>query len=214
VPPLEAFGLPVTIRPGSVTTAFTFHYEGDHRIMEVDAIGDPWTEADIRGWAGSALGDARWVQVGALLRTDFATATLAALAPDRSLLLDGQGIVRRASAGPLARDAEIDYSMLASLRVLKLNEDEATILAGGLEPEALRALGVPEIVLTLGSSGSTVVTETHAERIAPHLVEGVVDPTGAGDSFSAGYLYARASGAEPVEAARAASELAAAILSV
>jgi sugar/nucleoside kinase (ribokinase family) len=212
LPALEAFGLPVTIGAGSVTTCFAFHYEGEHRVMEVQAVGDPWTEADVHGWAGAALGDARWVQVGALLRTDFAAPTLEVLAHGRSLLLDGQGLVRRASTGPLARGSDVDRSALSCLRVLKLNEDEAVILAGGLEPEQLRGLGVPEVVLTLGSAGSLVVTATHAERIAPHVVERVVDPTGAGDSFSAGYLHARATGAEPVEAARAASELAAAIL--
>ena len=97
--------------------------------------------------------------------------------------------------------------------MLKLNEDEAAILAGGAEPHRLRALGVPEIVLTLGSAGAELIAGRHAEHIPAVAIEGEVDPTGAGDTFSAGYLVARAGGADPIEAARAANELTAAILS-
>ncbi len=212
LPPLEAFGIPVTSATGAATTAFRFHYEGDHRVMEVDAVGDPWTPEDVAGWAGRGLEDAAWIQVGALLRSDFGVTTLESLSAGRELLLDGQGLVRLAQTGPLARDAEVDPAVFGTLRVLKLNEDEARILAGGVEPHRLRALGVPEIVLTLGSAGSQVVTKTEAERIPPEPIDGVADPTGAGDSFAAGYLVARASGAEPVEAARAAGALTAALL--
>ncbi len=215
LPRLEVFGVPVTFRAGKRTTAFTFHYEGDHRVMHVDDIGDPWTVADATGWVADAIGDAKWIQIGALLRADFSASTLAALAGDRRLLLvDAQGLVRLAGVGPLERDADIDPAVLGSLAVLKLNEDEARILAGGVEPQLLRALGVPEIVLTLGSAGALLVTDSHAERIARIPVEGAIDPTGAGDSFSAAYVSARARGAAPVEAARAANALAADLISV
>ncbi len=198
----------MTWRPGEVTTAFSFHYEGDHRVMQVEAIGDPWLPEDITGWAAAALDDARWVHAGALLRTDFSAQTLAALAADgRRVLVDAQGLVRRAEIGLLVRDGEIDRSSLTHLTVLKLNEDEARILAGGAAPDDLRALGVPEVVLTLGSSGSLIVTPDASERIVVEPVVGAVDPTGAGDSFSLAYLAARADAADPVEAARHASAL-------
>lgn len=213
-PQLESFGVPVTLRAGEHTTAFTFYYEGDHRVMHVDEIGDPWTAEDITGWVAAAIGETEWVQVGALLRTDFAASTLAALAGSgRRLLVDAQGLVRLARVGPLEMDADVDPAIFGSLAVLKLNEDEARILARGVEPEHLRVLGVPEIVLTFGSAGALLVTDSHAERIARIPVEGVVDPTGAGDSFSAAYASARALGATPVEAARAANTLAAEIIS-
>ena len=53
-------------RAGTRTTAFSFHYEGDHRVMHVDEVGDPWTVADAGGLVAEALGTTRWVQVGAL----------------------------------------------------------------------------------------------------------------------------------------------------
>jgi sugar/nucleoside kinase (ribokinase family) len=101
---------------------------------------------------------------------------------------------------------------LTHLTVLKLNEHEARILAGGVDPDDLRRLDVPEVVLTLGSSGSLVVTADRHERIVAEPVTGEVDPTGAGDSFSLAYLIARADGAEPVEAARRASTVVSALL--
>ena len=41
LPPLEAFGLPVEWHESTTTTAYSFHYEGDRRIMWQDAVGDP-----------------------------------------------------------------------------------------------------------------------------------------------------------------------------
>ena len=211
--PLEATGLPVTCADARETTAFSFHYEGDHRVMTVDAVGDPWNVGDVDGWASGPLEEARWVLVAGLLRSHFPPDTLAALARGgRSLLLDAQGIVRIARRGPLARDAGVGRGTLEHLAVLKLNEDEARILAGGLEPESLRALGVPEVVLTLGSQGALVVTADVAAPIPPHPTPASVDPTGAGDMFSLVYLHARAGGLEPVPAAERAARIAAELI--
>ena len=71
VPRLDEFGFPVRWQAAEHTTRFSFHYEGDRRIMAIDAVADPWTPADIDGWVGDAIGDAPWVIVGALNRDDF-----------------------------------------------------------------------------------------------------------------------------------------------
>ena len=176
--------------------------------MTVDAIGDPWTVEDVGGWVEDGLGDASWIQVGALLRSDFAAPTLAALAAGgRRLLLDAQGLVRVAEVGPLRRDSNIDPASLDSITVLKLSEGEADALAGGSEPSKLASLGVAEVIVTFGREGSLVVAGDRAERVPATVSDQPFDPTGAGDVFSAGYLTSRAEGAEPVEAARAASDL-------
>ena len=84
---------PVTWHESSTTTAYSFHYEGDRRIMWQDAVGDPWTPEQ----AVEAAGDATWIDVCALTRTDFPPDTLAALDPGgRQLLVDLQGLVRTA----------------------------------------------------------------------------------------------------------------------
>jgi sugar/nucleoside kinase (ribokinase family) len=204
--PLEGFGLSVTWRPARETQMFRFHYEGERRIMEVDALGDPWTPNDVEGWIAQAIGDAEWILLGALTRSDFPRETLAALRrTGRQLLVDGQGFVRRGTLGELVRDGEVPPESFASVRVLKLNDAEAKALVGSLEPTALRRLCVPEIVLTLGSKGSLVVTADLAQHVPAPSVDGPVDPTGAGDTFWVTYLVARSEGAGPIDAAQHAS---------
>jgi sugar/nucleoside kinase (ribokinase family) len=208
VPALEAFGLPVTWHESSTTTAYSFHYEGDRRVMWQEAVGDPWTAEQ----AVAAAADALWVDVCALTRTDFSPKTLAALASDgRQLLVDLQGLVRTPTVGPLHTDADIG-DVLHHVEILKLDDEEAETLVGSSAPETLHALGVPEVLLTLGSQGAWVVTPDLVEHVPSVPVEGDVDPTGAGDTYSVAYLVRRAAGAEPVEAARAAAETVAAFL--
>ena len=199
--PLEALGLPVVCGDAARTTQFSFHYEGDNRVMTVDAVGEPWSPEDVEEWASSVLVDAEWIQVAGLLRTDFPAETIAALARDgRKLLLDAQGIVRLGRTGPLAEDAAVDPAVFRALAILTMNEHEAASLAGGTEAERLRSLGVPEVVLTLASRGAVAVTHDDAIEIPATRVDGPVDPTGAGDSFALLYLDARSRGAEPAEA--------------
>ncbi len=128
------------------------------------------------------------------------------------LLVDAQGLVRRGTLGPLVRDGGVPPESWTSVRAVKLNENEAKILAGSTEPRDLRRLCVPEVVLTLGSQGTFVVTADRADHVPATPIEGPVDPTGAGDMFWVAYLVARADGAAPVEAARRASEITSAIL--
>ncbi len=207
VHPLEAFGLPVAWHESSVTAAYTFHYEGDRRIMRQDAVGDPWSAEQ----ALKAVGDARWVHVGALVRTDFPEGTLAALAEGRRLLVDAQGLVRTPDAGALRLDGRIGGA-LRHVAMLKLNDEEAETLAGSADPEGLRSLGVPEVILTLGSQGSFVITAREIEHVPTPPMQRSVDPTGAGDMLAAAYLAARSADAEPVESARTATETVAGLL--
>jgi sugar/nucleoside kinase (ribokinase family) len=208
IPRLEAFGLPVTWHESSTTTAYSFHYEGERRIMWQDAVGDPWPPER----AVDAAGEAAWINVCSLTRTDFPPETLAALAgDDRRLLVDLQGLVRTATVGPLHTDEHIG-DVLRYITVLKLNDEEAETLVGSAEPEKLRALGVPEVILTMGSHGAWVVTPDLVEHVAAVPVDGEIDPTGAGDTYSATYIVERAAGAEPVDAARVAAATVAAFL--
>jgi sugar/nucleoside kinase (ribokinase family) len=207
LPPLVRLGVPVLWRGGEVTSAFSFRYDGDRREMVVDALGPSWTPADLRG-----LERAAWVHVGALARSDFPAATLAALARDRRVSFDGQGLVRPDRTGPLELDADYDPEVLRHVSVLKLAEDEARTLVGEPTEEALRGLGVPEVLVTLGSRGSLVLAEGLLVAVPARPVEGKVDPTGAGDAFSAAYLVSRATGYAPVAAARRATALVAGLL--
>jgi sugar/nucleoside kinase (ribokinase family) len=207
LPPLVRLGLPVLWRGGDSTAAFSFHYAGSLRSMVVDALGPAWTPADLRG-----LERANWVHVGALARSDFPAETLAVLARDRRLSFDGQGLVRPARTGPLVLDGEYDRDVLRHISVLKLAEEEARVLVGEPDAQALASLGVAEIVVTFGSEGSLVFAQGRLERVPARALGDEVDPTGAGDAFMAAYLVSRSSGHAPVPAGRRASEIVADVL--
>jgi sugar/nucleoside kinase (ribokinase family) len=207
-PALEDLRLPVTWYTSSATAAYSFEYDGDRRLMRQDAVGDPWGVEQ----ALEAVADAEWVHVGALVRTDFPAGTLAALARGgRTVLVDGQGLLRTPELGPLRLDRDA-ADALRYISILKLDEEEAQALAGGAEPELLRSLGVPEVLLTLGSRGSVVITDRAVDRLPAAPVGETVDPTGAGDAFAAVYLRARAEGDDPVTAATRATDLVAELL--
>jgi sugar/nucleoside kinase (ribokinase family) len=211
--PLVCLGLPVFWRPAETTARFSMSYEGDIRHMTVDELGPRWTEDDARGWATRALTGVEWVHVAPLARTDFPPETLDELARGRRLSLDGQGLVRPGRPGPLELDADYDPAVLRSVSLLKLAEDEARLVLNSLDESSLRALGVAEVVVTLGSEGALVLSAAGLEHVAARAVQGEVDPTGAGDAFIAAYLAARAQGQAPAASANRASALVADLLS-
>lgn len=209
-PALAALGAPVTTLTASCSNAFGFRYDGEERTMTVDAIGVPWSPADL-----AALGpDVRWVHVAPLLRSDFPPETLAALAGGgRRVSYDGQGLVRVPRLGPLLVDAGFDPALLAPLTVLKLAVDEAAVLChGAFGPADATRLGVPEVLVTDGSHGCVVHADGRAEHVPAAWPVLGVQTTGAGDVFMVGYVAARSDGAAPVEAARVGSELVARML--
>jgi sugar/nucleoside kinase (ribokinase family) len=209
--PLAAFGLPVYWEAAERTASFVLRNRPGGRELEIAELGDPWTPEDVRVWLRRALGRVEWVHIGAVARSDFSAATLAALAPGRRLALDAQGLTRPARVGPVVQDGDFDRETLRHLAVLKLAEEEVEHVAGPLDPDALRALGVPEVVVTLGAEGCLVVTRALAERLPVRPVA-ARDPTGAGDAFLAAYVAGRAAGHSPVSAARRAMAVVAALL--
>jgi len=200
LPPLEALGLPVEWRTGATTASYAFSYDGDQRMMEVRELGSPWSADDVGGL------NAQWVHVGALFRGEFPAETLAALAgAGVRLSFDGQGLVRPARSGPLVLEPEPELSFLRHISVLKLSEEEALALVGGLDERSLSELGVPEVVVTLGSRGCVLVAEHRLVRIPADPLD--VDPTGAGDAFAAAYVVERSRGQAPRPAAERATRL-------
>jgi sugar/nucleoside kinase (ribokinase family) len=193
-------GLPLTLVRGSETTTFGLSYAGDRREMTVERVGDTWSPADV-----AAVPRGGWVHVAPLLSGDFPVETLARLARGRRLSFDGQGLTRPRRTGAVELTGEPDSETLRHVSILKLAEEEAEALVGGVDADALAALGPPEVVVTFGSRGSLVVARGRAERVHASRVD--ADPTGSGDAFSVAYLAARASGHAPVAAARRATAL-------
>lgn len=146
----------------------------------------------------------------------FGAARAAALhALDRARALGRTVSVGAASAGPLrdvGAEAVLDWVGAA---LLIANRDEATVLTGATDPARaarLIARRTGEAVVTLGADGALwsdgdEVIDAPAEPVA------VIDTTGAGDAFAAGYLAARGR-SDPFGALSAGHRLAAAACGV
>jgi hypothetical protein len=199
LPPLVRLGTPVRYIPGDSTAAFSFHYEGDRRVMRVEALGDVWVPGDL-----PALPTVRWAHVAPLARGEFPLETLAALARRCRVSLDGQGLVRAPTLGPLQLDDDFDRDLLRHVWILKLADEEAEALG---DPGAL---GVREVVVTHGSRGATLYLRGQTEQIPARPMDG--DPTGSGDAFATAYVVARNAGFAPAGAARRATAVVASLL--
>jgi sugar/nucleoside kinase (ribokinase family) len=200
-PRLAALRTPVIARSAARTIGFRIENNGERRLMEIDQLGEPWTEADVAGWLGKALASAEWVHAGALTRDDFPAATLAALGRARMLSLDGQALVRRAAVGTLVLDGDYDREVLRHVDVLKLAREELEALGLELVDASLGSLGVREVVVTLGGAGAVVYADGLAEHV-PTIPLAGIDPTGAGDAWMAAYAAYRLRRHSPVSAAR------------
>jgi sugar/nucleoside kinase (ribokinase family) len=92
------------------------------------------------------------------------------------------------------------------------NEDQAMKLTGtddvDAAGEALIERGVGGCAITCGARGSLIVTADGAERVPAFQIE-VVDTTGCGDAFSAGFMRGLSLGRTPGDAARLGSACAA-----
>jgi len=200
---LATLGLPFTLAVGGETTGFSFTYDdAGVRTMSVDAVGDPWHVSDL---PQALVRRVTWLHIAPLLHGDFDADALAWLARDRFIVFDGQGLVRAREIGPLRLDGTLDASALEHVTVLKLAEEEAAAVGD------VRELGVPEVLVTRGLEGSTLVTRHESIEVPAHAIHG--DPTGAGDAFAAAYTASRSEGHRPLSAARRATALVAALLS-
>jgi ribokinase len=118
-----------------------------------------------------------------------------------------------ASAAPLgACGVERVLGWIGGADLLLPNLDEVRVLTEEDEPEtAARALvvraGAREVIVTLGAAGALWTDGQAVERVAAPEVGRVVDTTGAGDAFAAGWLAARCAGADPRTALSAACTL-------
>ncbi len=192
---LCAKGIDVCFFPSKETVYFENKYGADpnHRTQRVMAKADPFTLQQMEGI------EARFYHLGSLLDDDFSPELIKALSERGLVSIDAQGFLRE------VRDEKVyptDWAgkeeVLRYTDILKLNEQEMTAVTGLESPRevALRlaSWGVKEVVITLGSKGSLIYANGQFFEIPAYPPKRVVDATGCGDTYAAGYLYCRAQG--------------------
>jgi sugar/nucleoside kinase (ribokinase family) len=125
---------------------------------------------------------------------------------DAKVLVDTGGNPRRNPA--------LLKRLLPSVDYFIPSHDEAVILTGERKPESivnkLRQLGAAGVVgVKLGADGCYISSPEAGGYVPARRVQKVVDATGAGDAFIAGFLAATLRGLPPLEAARVANAVAA-----
>jgi sugar/nucleoside kinase (ribokinase family) len=100
--------------------------------------------------------------------------------------------------------------LLPHVDVFLPNNHEAELITGEREPtrqaERFRDLGVKTVIITLGGEGSVLLGEGVRLKAGTYPTT-MVDGSGGGDAFAAGYIYGLLQGWSPVECLKVASAL-------
>jgi sugar/nucleoside kinase (ribokinase family) len=206
---LMSKGIPVKALPSTHTVYFENSYTSnpDHRTQRVLAKADTFTSEQL------ADVNANIFHLGPLLADDFEKDIFKDLAARGTVSLDAQGLLRKVEQTKvLPTDWPEKAEALPYVQILKANEEEVAVLTGQNDiregAKILAAMGVKEVVITLGSEGSFIYADGEYHDIPVYLPAVFKDATGCGDTYMAGYLYKRAKGADVAEAGCFASAMA------
>lgn len=201
-------GIDVSMNASRNTVFFENIYgeNQNERKQRVLAKADPFTIQQLEHV------DAKVFHLGSLLADDFPTEVVEYLSSKGRVSIDVQGYLRE------VRDEKvypIDWKeklkVLKHTYYLKVNETEMETITGLKDAheaaKLIHAWGVTEVIITLGSEGSLVYVDDKFYEIPAYPPHEVVDATGCGDTYSAGYLYKRLQGATPTEAGKFAAAM-------
>ena len=201
-------GIDVSMNASRNTVFFENIYgeNQNERKQRVLAKADPFTIQQLEHV------DAKVFHLGSLLADDFPTEVVEYLSSKGRVSIDVQGSLRE------VRDEKvypIDWKeklkVLKHTYYLKVNETEMETITGLKDAheaaKLIHAWGVTEVIITLGSEGSLVYVDDKFYEIPAYPPHEVVDATGCGDTYSAGYLYKRLQGATPTEAGKFAAAM-------
>ena len=201
-------GIDVTLNASRNTVFFENIYgeNQNERKQRVLAKADPFTIEQLEHV------DAKVYHLGSLLSDDFSNEVVEYLAKKGKVSIDVQGYLRE------VRDEKvypIDWKdklkVLKNTYYLKVNEIEMETITGLKDAheaaKLLHSWGVTEVIITLGSEGSLIYADATFYEIPAYAPHEVVDATGCGDTYSAGYLYQRTLGATPTEAGKFAAAM-------
>lgn len=206
---LRKAGVCVVAHPGKASVYFENSYgvNMNNRKQRVLSKADPFTIEQLQGL------EAKVFHLGTLLCDDFSPEVVEMLAEKGKVSIDVQGYLRE------VRDQRVfavewadKLRVLKYTDILKVNEHEIDVLTDG-ERDLHRAArmisswGVSEVLITLGSYGSVIYAGGRFYEIPGYPPFRTIDATGCGDTYSAGYLYARHHGAGPGEAGRIAAAM-------
>jgi sugar/nucleoside kinase (ribokinase family) len=188
-------GIEVKVQPSAHTVYFENIYaeDQDQRTQNVLEKADPFEIEPLQ------TVDAKIFHLGPLLADDISTALIKNLAAKGRVSLDVQGYLRKVVNKKVhAVDWPGKKEALQYVHTVKADVAELQALTGLIDTEQgaklLADWGVKEVVITNGSGGSIIYSEDESFTIPAWRPRIVVDATGCGDTYMAGYLYRRVKG--------------------
>ncbi|CAN5126538.1 PfkB family carbohydrate kinase [soil metagenome] len=198
---LRSEGIDVYTLPSTHTVYFQNSYndDQDYREQQVLRKASPFSVSQMPDLT------AKVYHLGPLLADDIPVKLIQDLAKKGRVSLDIQGYLRRVWHKKVVyQDWAAKKKILPSVTILKANEFEMEIVTGRKNAREgalyLADLGVREVIITLGSKGSLIYTEGTFYQIPAFKPTAVVDATGCGDTYMAGYLWKRVQGNSVQEA--------------
>jgi sugar/nucleoside kinase (ribokinase family) len=202
-------GVRVDVQPSAYTVCFENVYEenSDIRTQRVTQEADSFTVEHFQDV------EAQIFHLGPLLANDISLSLIKELANKGKLSLDVQGYLRLVRDGQVfTADWPEKIEALGYIEILKADEAELRALTGIEDirqaAEVVAGWGVKELVITNGSQGSMIYQEGTFYPIPSFAPKVLIDATGCGDTYMAGYLYQRIQGADVQQAGRFAAALA------
>ena len=200
---LEHAGVKIRCLPSAETLQFENIYPSSDpnlRFQNISGFADPLTTDDLVDVIADVF------HLGPLATGDIEPALFAELATRGTVALDGQGLLRLRQPGQVVLQmASTIRNLVQHTRILKADTEEARLLTGcNSTRDALTELqswGPSEILITDGSRGSNICSPEGIWEIPAYPPTDVVDPTGCGDTYLAGYVTARLKGLSPYQSA-------------
>lgn len=205
----EAEGINITTVPSEHSVFFENIYQvnQDNREQNVLAKAASFTVEN------TPQIHSEYIHLGPLLNDDISLELIKGLSKKGKISLDIQGFLRYTeNQKVIYSDWEDKVDGLSFVHTLKANEKETTIISGkeNFKEAAifLAHLGVKEVIITLGSHGSMIYADGKFHHIPAYTPKEVVDATGCGDTYMAGYLFMREQGHSIDEAGKFAAAMA------
>lgn len=206
---LRAKGIDIRVNLSEYSIYFENIYpeNRDNRTQRVLQKADPFTIDMLDAT------EARFYHLGVLMADDMSVDFIKALRQKGLISVDAQGYLREVrDKSVYAIDWLDKREALQYIDILKANESEMEVLTGYQDirkgAQTLFDWGVKEVLITLGSMGSVIFDGKTYYSIPAYIPSAVVDATGCGDTYMAGYLYQRAKGVDLEEAGNFAAAMA------
>ena len=205
---MQRAGIDVRIFPSRQTVFFENIYgdNPDDRTQRVRAKSDQFCLSELDGI------NADIYHLGTLLADDFTLDYIEEVHRRGRVSIDAQGFLRRVVGESVEKcDWENKQEWMRNIDIIKVNELEMEVLTGENDPRKAAAIlaswGPSEVIVTLGSLGSLILADGEYYTIPPYKPIAVIDATGCGDTYMAGYLFSRVQGKSPAEAGRFAAAM-------